>query len=313
MITTVVVVVAAITMKWFVCFSAFLLCLLSSIPSTWAIVGGVTSKPPEPDEPVLFSPNARVEGLRKSFNGLYSFLGIHYGTVEKRFTRCQYQRLVGDVDATQQGLPCAQPDPKNNKTIIGSEDCLTLNVFSPKMPDGENPLPVIFWIHGGGYRYGSAAQYGPDELTENDVVFVAVQYRLGTLGILGSGTKEFPGNLALQDTAMALRWVADNIEYFGGDPTNIKLMGHGSGAVMAMELSTTEFAKSKKITGVIAMSGSLFSRHSIEETPDEAVNQVAHLNECSGKSDDIKVIISCLRQVKGVKFKCQQLSQQKYN
>lgn len=272
-----------------------ILLVLSLVPVCWAIVGGVTSRPPEPDEPVLFTPNARVEGLRKNTNDLYSFLGLRYARIQKRFTRPVYQRLLGDVNATMHGPPCAQPDPKNTSRVVGNEDCLLLNVFSPQMPDGVTALPVIVWIHGGGFRYGSAAQYGPDPLTDHRVVFVALQYRLGTLGILGNGRREFPGNLALLDCAMAVRWVSEHIAYFGGDPANIKLMGHGSGAVAAMQLSTSSFSQTL-ISGVIAMSGSLLTRHSLEEFPRESVDQVAELNQCTGKSDDPRIIIRCLRE-----------------
>lgn len=279
---------------WIIIFPTIL--LLSLVHSSFAIVGGVTSRPPEPDEPVLFTPKSRVEGLRKDSNGLYSFLGLRYANITKRFTRPQYNRLMGDVNGTAHAPPCAQPESKNSTKIIGSEDCLMLSVYTPQMPDGFTSLPVVVWIHGGGFRYGSAAQYAPDALTDNRVVFVAIQYRLGTLGLLGSGKREFPGNLALLDGAMAVRWVADHITYFGGDPKNIKVMGHGSGAVMAMELSTSEISKSY-ISGVISMSGSLLTRHAIEESPEETVDQVVDMNDCSGKSDDPKVKINCLREV----------------
>lgn len=66
-------------------------------------------------------------------------------------------RLEGDINATVNGQPCPQPDSAG--FIVGSEDCLWLNVFTPQMPDETTGLPVIVWIHGGGYRYGSANQY----------------------------------------------------------------------------------------------------------------------------------------------------------
>lgn len=275
--------------------------LVNFLPNSKAIVGGVTSKVPEPDEPVVFSPNARVEGLRKSSNGLYTFLGIQYANVVKRFTRPVYRKLVGDVDAIMHGPPCAQPDPRNNSIVVGTEDCLVLNIFTPKMPDEDTLLPVIMWIHGGGYRFGSAAQYGPDPITDNQVIFVAIQYRLGTLGVLGSGRREFPGNLAISDCAMALHWITEHIEFFGGDPNKLKVMGQGSGAAMAMHLSASDYSKNL-ITGVIAMSGTFLTKHSIEEFPDQSATEVAELNDCTGKSDDPKIIVQCLREVREYDF-----------
>lgn len=93
-------------------------------------------------------------------SGLYSFHGIHFAHApieNDRFRRPRYKRLEGDVNATLHGQPCPQPDSAGY--IVGSEDCLWLNVFSPQMPDESSGLPVVVFIHGGGYRYGSANQY----------------------------------------------------------------------------------------------------------------------------------------------------------
>lgn len=92
--------------------------------------------------------------------GVYSFLGIRFADApigENRFRRPRFKYLEGDINATIYGDPCPQPD--SSGLIIGSEDCLWLNVFTPQMPDESTGLPVIVWIHGGGYRYGSANQY----------------------------------------------------------------------------------------------------------------------------------------------------------
>lgn len=100
---------------------------------------------------------------RDRFTGLYSFLGIRYAEPpidENRFVRPQYKRLQGDINATRFGPPCPQPDPQYPRTILGHEDCLLLNVFTPQMPDESTGLPVLVFIHGGGFRYGSANQYG---------------------------------------------------------------------------------------------------------------------------------------------------------
>lgn len=70
-------------------------------------------------------------------------------------------RLQGDINATLYGPPCPQPDPNRPAGyIIGNEDCLLLNVFTPQMPDETTGLPVLVFIHGGGFRFGSANQYG---------------------------------------------------------------------------------------------------------------------------------------------------------
>jgi para-nitrobenzyl esterase len=115
------------------------------------------------------------------------------------------------------------------------EDCLTLNVVTPRWsgsgPDSE-PLPVMFFIHGGGYIMGSSATpiYDGASLARRGCVYVSVNYRLGPLGCLDLSSLSTPGrpiegNLFLRDLVMALRWVQDNIAAFGGDHANVTIFG----------------------------------------------------------------------------------------
>lgn len=266
-----------------------------------AIVGGTKSAQPPPDDPVVFirlySRDARVEGLRNTRTGLYSFLGIRYArppTGLNRFVRPEYERLAGDINATQFGSPCPQPNAYYPDKVIGNEDCLSLNVYSQKMPDGSDKgLPVILWIHGGGFRYGSAAQYGPMPLTSKNLIFVPIQYRLGTLGLIGDGTRDFSGNVALFDMAAALRWVKEYISFFGGDPNNIKVMGHGSGAAAAMYLAISQIPSD--VSGVIAMSGNALTNYAIDKAPVQSVEDIARINQCGTYNET--ELLQCMRGV----------------
>lgn len=266
-----------------------------------AIVGGIESAKPPPDDPVVFvrlySRDARVEGLRNVRTGLYSFLGIHYAkppTGLNRFVRPEYERLAGDINATKFGVPCPQPHPYYPSMILGDENCLTLNVYSPKMPDGTGDgLPVILWIHGGGFRFGSAAQYGPNPLTAKNVILVPIQYRLGTFGLIGDGTRDFSGNVALFDMAAALRWVKEYISFFGGNPANIKVMGHGSGAAAAMYLAISHIPED--VSGVIAMSGNALTTYAIDKAPVQSVEDIARINKCTTYNET--EILKCMREV----------------
>lgn len=176
--------------------------------------------------------------------------------------------------------------------IIGDEDCLALNIFTPRMPDESSGLPVILWIHGGGYRYGSAAQYGAEPLIQDKIIFVPIQYRLGTLGILGDGSKEFGGNVAMFDMHAALQWIKEYISFFGGDPRQIKVMGHGSGASSAMYLSSSPIGRSS-INGVVAMSGSTLSQYSYDENATTSTEEIAKAHGCPYKNE--LELLSCLR------------------
>lgn len=272
------------------------------------VVGGHAAKAPPPDDPVVFTRiynrDARVEGFRNSRTGIYSFLGLHYAeppTGANRYARPVYKRLGGDVDATKHGPPCIQPDPYNPNRIIGDENCLLLNVYTPQMPDETSGLPVIVWIHPGGFRYGSAAQYDATPMAQQGVIVVAPQYRLGSLGIIGDGTKEFDGNLAMFDMAAALRWVNDYISHFGGDPRRVKAVGHGSGAASAMYLSMSRSARSAgDVTGVVAMSGTALSQYATDKEPVQSVQEVAEINGCP--TTDEREIVKCLRKVCGGKM-----------
>ncbi|KAA8967033.1 carboxylesterase/lipase family protein [Mycobacterium sp.] len=140
-----------------------------------------------------------------------------------RFTNCAPQ----ERRYTMIGLGKYQP--------MG-EDCLTLNVVAPETTD-DRPLPVMVFVHGGGYILGSSATplYDGAALARRGCVYVSVNYRLGVLGCLDLSSLSTPditvdSNLFLRDLVLALRWVRDNIAAFGGDPDNVTLFGESAGA-----------------------------------------------------------------------------------
>lgn len=123
-----------------------------------------------------------------------------------------------------------QLDQKDGK-VTGSEDCLYLNVYTPNITPLE-PLPVMFYIHGGGFIYGSGLkeEFGPEYLIENNVVVVSINYRLGVLGFLNLDIAEASGNMGLKDQVKALEWVQRNIHNFGGDKNNVTIFGTSAGS-----------------------------------------------------------------------------------
>lgn len=117
-----------------------------------------------------------------------------------------------------------------------SEDCLTLNVVTPEVPS-DKPLPVMVFIHGGGYILGSSATplYDGAALARRGCVYVSVNYRLGALGCLDLSSLSTPditidSNLYLRDLVLALQWIRDNIAAFGGDPAKVTIFGESAGA-----------------------------------------------------------------------------------
>ena len=122
-----------------------------------------------------------------------------------------------------------------NKYQPMSEDCLTVNVVAPAAPS-DQPLPVMFFIHGGGYMLGSSATpiYDGAALARRGCVYVSANYRLGALGCLDLSSMSTPdhpieSNLFVRDLVLALEWVRDNITAFGGDPDRVTIFGESAG------------------------------------------------------------------------------------
>jgi para-nitrobenzyl esterase len=116
--------------------------------------------------------------------------------------------------------------------IVGAEDCLYLDVTVPGDARPQGRLPVLVWLHGGGFVAGSAQEYDGGRLaTTGDLMVVTVNYRLGALGFLSSPELDTSGgNYGLMDQAAALRWVRRNAARFGGDPGAVTLAGQSAGA-----------------------------------------------------------------------------------
>ncbi|XP_041980324.1 esterase B1-like isoform X1 [Aricia agestis] len=164
----------------------------------------------------------------------YSFKGIPYAKPplgELRFTApAPPSSWEGVRKATSHGKVCPQYDIFSGSLMDGSEDCLYLNVYTPNVAP-KTPLPVMVFIHGGGYKSGSGNDdyYGPDFLVKENVVLVTINYRLEALGFLCLDISEAPGNAGMKDQVAALRWVQKNIASFGGDPSTVTIFGESAG------------------------------------------------------------------------------------
>lgn len=140
------------------------------------------------------------------------------------------QSWQGTLDATQHGPVCPQYDINMRQYIKGDENCLFLNVYTKSL-QSNSKLPVMVYIHGGGFLSGSGDSnfLGPQYFLQHDVLLVTLNYRLEILGFLNLDIPEVPGNAGLKDQLAALTWVKHNIQNFGGDPDNITLFGESAG------------------------------------------------------------------------------------
>lgn len=189
-----------------------------------------------------------TEGGDVTFVGRYNsdvtplyemYRGIHYGEStagENRFEPPVAKELSGTVDATAAGPACPQLASPYG-AASENEDCLVLNVYKPIPTSGDGgnnigdgPYPVMIWIHGGAFIYGSSNEsgYNPQDLINKGVIVVTINYRLGALGFL-THADGIEGNFGLMDQQLAMSWVRDNIQAFDGDPDNITLFGESAG------------------------------------------------------------------------------------
>jgi para-nitrobenzyl esterase len=172
-------------------------------------------------------------------NGVISWKGIPYAAPPVGNLRWREPQPAAAwsrvLDAKQFGSACMQEDK-----VPKSEDCLTLNVWSPAAPSSQ-PLPVMVWIHGGAMVHGSSAIYPADALAAQGVVVVSMNFRLGRLGyfahpaLAAEAPNEVHGNYGYMDQRAALEWVQRNIAAFGGDPNQVTIFGEsaGGGSVLA--------------------------------------------------------------------------------
>ncbi len=199
----------------------------------------------------------------KEINGHYEYLGIPYA--KKPTGSYRWKAPVAPdkhskvYDCTKFRNRAIQPQSvagtfyhkefyANPETSDRSEDCLFLNIYT-KDPNSSEKMPVAVWIHGGAFSHGQSneIEFDGDAYCKKGVILVTINYRLGVFGFLShpqlkeeSGTC---GNYGLLDQIAALKWVHENIELFGGDPSNVTLFGQSAGAMSVQYLLTSELAR----------------------------------------------------------------------
>lgn len=183
-------------------------------------------------------------------------------------------------DCFEFGAACPQNNnPLQHMLPLGaiksfSEDCLTLNVYRPAKASGEK-LPVMFWIHGGGFGEGASGMgiYDASSLANNGAIVVTINYRLGPYGFLAhpllTAESGSSGNYGILDQIAALKWVKNNISSFGGDPDCVTIFGESAGGASVVTLLVSPLSKG------------LFHRAIVQSTPDMSVRHLK--DEAFGK------------------------------
>lgn len=218
-----------------------------------------------------------VQGFQE--NGLNKWLGIPFAkppigelrfrrAVEcekwntiKKCTKFKNKPIQFMIFDTMGGIEVAQSE-KNEE----SEDCLYLNIS--RTDDNKKKLPVFVWIYGGGFSFGEASEpsYDGSAFAQKDIVHVSISYRVGPLGFYDFSTlnkEQFDSNCGLSDMIMALKWIKENIELFGGDPNNITIAGESAGGASVCALLASPKAKGL-FNKAISMSGLPDALHSKE-------------------------------------------------
>ncbi|MCQ8277150.1 carboxylesterase family protein [Acetobacteraceae bacterium KSS8] len=228
--------------------------------------------------PVVRTVEGKLRGATVPGSAIRVFRGIPYAAPPVGPLRWRAPQPVTPwtevLDATRFGPPCMQRVAAG-QAVQPSEDCLTLNVWAPPGRGKAARLPVMVFIHGGGFVFGAGSEpvYDGAALAAHGVVVVTLNYRLGVFGFLAhpglTAEGSPPGNAGLLDQIAALRWVRRNAAAFGGDPARVTLFGESAGGTSVMALLAAPDARglfSRAILQSAAMGWKLRTRAEAERS-----------------------------------------------
>jgi carboxylesterase type B len=247
---------------------------------------------------VVKTKSGSVNGTSVTFNNkvINKFLSIPYAEPPIASNRFAKTKPVlpwnGTYDATHIKNVCFQKSSLRKM----SEDCLYLNIYSEEdMSDEKKLRPVMFWIHGGGLNGGDGYGFDGTVFASNGIVLVSINYRLGPFGFLYGGEESAPGNVGILDQIMALHWVRDNIEYFGGDKNQITIFGHSAGSWSVNTLIVSPLSKNL-FKRAIMQSGGYIMKPNINSEKATHLATAKKMSENVGCAHDNKWL-ECLRNV----------------
>lgn len=235
----------------------------------------------------------RIEsGLVQGFDqeGTKAFLGIPYAKVERLMPPLPVDPWDTVMVCNHWGPQAMQNTGRDLPESEMSENCCVLNVWTTNM-DGNQPKPVMLWLHGGGFDSGTSAWNPGMGLARKDVVVVSINHRLNILGFLDlsavSPKYKYSGNVGMMDVVAALRWIHRNIHLFGGDPGNITVFGESGGGGKVGTLLCMPEAKDLFHKAII-MSGTILNVNTKEMTESLGKAVLAELGIDKAHIDKIK-------------------------
>ncbi|CAG7725234.1 unnamed protein product, partial [Allacma fusca] len=239
--------------------------------------------------------NITIHRMFRDGRDFYEWRGIPFGKAPIGPLRFASPLPFGKWDGVRDGSKFGGRCPEISvfERILGDEDCLNLSVSVPKVNTDEL-LPVMVYIHGGGFQNLTGSMFKPDYLMDEDVVYVNPNYRLGVLGFLNTGDSVIRGNMGLKDQALALRWVKDNIQAFGGDPNNITVFGESAGGASVHYLALVPSTKGL-CNKVIAQSGVATTHWACQPTKDAVMNTRKYAKRFNCDTEDSSALVECLR------------------
>lgn len=223
-------------------------------------------------------------------------------------TACpQFQTMTNTTSLPDQTLNLLSNSPLLQVSTPSGENCLTLNVQRPANANANSKLPVVFWIYGGGFEFGSTQTYDASSFIEKsislgqNVIYVATNYRLGGFGFLAGKELQRDGstNLGLRDQRLAMQWVQENIAAFGGDPTQVTIWGESAGSISVCDHTVinggdNSYQGGSLFRAAIMDSGTVVPADTVTSSKAQTVyNSVVSVAGCSGASDTL----ACLRTV----------------
>ncbi|XP_048211352.1 pyrethroid hydrolase Ces2e-like isoform X13 [Perognathus longimembris pacificus] len=264
----------------------------------------------DPASPIRTTHTGQVRGslvhVKDTNVGVHTFLGIPFAKPPVgplRFAPPEPPEPWSGVrDGTSYPAMCLQSSAIINRLkmrkltvppISMSEDCLYLNIYSPASAQEGSNLPVMVWIHGGALVAGMASMSDGSLLAATeDVVVVAIQYRLGVLGFFSTGDQHATGNWGYLDQVAALRWVQQNIAHFGGNPDRVTIFGVSAGGTSVSSHVLSPMSQGL-FHGAIMESGVAVLPDLFSSSSDAVSSVVINLSAC--EQVDSEALMRCLR------------------